>query len=226
MKRLSKGITPFSNLLFHLTRIWLGSMAWLVIGCMPVDEEWPKIESTFEDTFDRERIGGFYTKMGGTWEILDGALRSQGDENIPIWLNRQLPKNVRIELTAWSESTDVDLKIELFGDGRRHESGYSIIFGGWKNTLTVIARRGEHEKKRKVKRTRWKRGHKYRWRIERRDENLDFYVDDVLQVSYRDSMPLYGSGHDRMGFTNWRSDARLDDLKITALSDDVSNPGN
>jgi hypothetical protein len=171
----------------------------------------------FEDLFERAHIGPNYSKYGGTWNIDQGVLTSHGDRNIPLWLNRQLPANVKIDVDVWSTSVAVDMKIELFGDGIKHESGYIIIFGGWKNKITAIARLDEHEKRRKDKKTKWKKGQKYHWTIQRQGNELQFLVDDKLIVKYNDANPLKGPGHDRLGFTNWESVVHYDNLKITPL---------
>ena len=44
----------------------------------------------------------------------------------------------------------VDIKCELFADGRRHASGYVVILSGWNNSKSIIARRDEHGPERNV----------------------------------------------------------------------------
>ena len=188
-------------------------------ACLPDGAKPPgAITAPFRDNFDRGSLGEKYLKTGGTWSIKDGALHSEGEKNIPLWLDVPLPKNVRVEFTAWSLSPAVDTKIELFGDGLRHESGYIVILGGWNNSITTIARLDEHEKTRVEKRTRWEKGRRYRWRVERTDgRKLSLYIDDVLQLSYDDGQPLFGPKNNKLAFTNWQSDVYYDDLVITPL---------
>ena len=199
-------------------------MKWIVIcllgctmGCSKASPSAPNIAAPFEDQFERTALGPDYRKYGGTWTVHQGNLTSHGDRNIPLWLNRRLPDHVRIDVDVWSESDAVDMKLEIFGDGIKHESGYIVIFGGWKNKITAIARLDEHERRRKDKRTKWKKGQKYHWTIERKDSVLKFFVDDKLMVSYDDPAPLKGPGYDRLGFTNWESVVHYDNLKITPL---------
>ena len=171
----------------------------------------------FEDRFQRKALGDNYSKYGGSWYLDAGVLKSNGDQNIPLWLNVALPEDVRVEMDVWSDSSEVDVKVEIFGDGIKHESGYIIIFGGWKNSITAIAKLDEHEKSRVSRRIKWKKGQKYRWRIESQGANLHFFVDDKKIVTYKDPSPLRGPGHNRLGFTNWKSQVRYDNLKITPL---------
>ena len=187
------------------------------LGCMRSGPTAPELGSGFSDDFERTSLGEQYLKYGGSWHVNEGVLKSQGDQNIPLWLNVALPADVRIEMDVWSESKNVDMKVEVFGDGIKHESGYIVIFGGWKNSITAIARLDEHERDRVDKRIKWKKGQKYRWRIESQGPNLSFYVDDKKIITYKDKYPLRGPGHDRLGFTNWKSEVRYDNLKITPL---------
>lgn len=198
-----------------------------LLGCLPKRDaasqenpSAPAVSLPFTDDFNRSDLGERLKKTGGTWEIENGKLHSTGEENIPLWLDVPLPRNVRVEFTTVSKSPAVDTKVEIFGDGVRHESGYIVILGGWGNRISTIARLDEHEKTRVEKRTKWKQNQAYRWRIERADgKALSFYIDDQLVLTYDDAKPLFGPRHNKLGFTNWASDITYDDLKITALGD-------
>ena len=197
---------------------WMGLfLLGFTLACSKSSPQAPNLGPGFEDQFERTTLGADYLKYGGTWDIQDGVLTSHGDRNIPLWLNRSLPENVRVDVDVWSSSTAVDMKVEIFGDGIKHESGYIVIFGGWKNKITAIARLDEHEKRRKDKRTKWKKDQKYHWTIERQGSVLKFLVDGKLIIKYDDPSPLKGPGYDRIGFTNWESVVHYDNLKITPL---------
>jgi hypothetical protein len=182
----------------------------------------PKRESgevaPFRDEFAREELGAQYRKTGGSWRIVDGALHTMGDHNQPLWLDVPLAKNTRVEFTTTSHSPAVDTKIEIFGDGVRHESGYIVIFAGWKNSITTIAKKDEHSPKRKEIKRGGERDRVYRWKVQRTDgKTLELFIDDELLVSYADDAPLYGPGNDRLAFTSWESEVKYDDLVITPL---------
>ncbi|MET0405414.1 MAG: hypothetical protein ABW123_23560 [Cystobacter sp.] len=85
-----------------------------------------------------------FFSTGGFWRVVRGELLSPGVKNNPLWLQASLPSNVAVEFDVRSESPDGDIKVELFGDGTDHASGYIFIHGGWKNTLSIIARLDEH----------------------------------------------------------------------------------
>jgi hypothetical protein len=177
-------------------------------------------ETLFTDAFDRDVLGPRYRKQGGTWDIEGGALHSSGEHNIPLWLDAALPRNAKVEITAWSKSNSVDTKVEIFGDGTRHESGYIAILGGWNNTITTIARLDEHEKTRVEVRRSWEKNKKYRWTVERTDgKTLRLLIDGQEVLAYVDRDPLVGNRNDRFAFTNWESDVYYDDLVVTALPD-------
>ncbi len=85
-----------------------------------------------------------FFSTGGHWRVVDGQLLSPGVRNNPLWLQAKLPRDVAIEFDARSESSEGDVKVEIFGDGTDHASGYVLIHGGWNNSVSVIARLDEH----------------------------------------------------------------------------------
>ena len=188
-------------------------------GCMPKNDS-ESVPAPFSDDFSRVDLGPRYKKSGGTWTIKDGALHSSGEKNIPLWLDVPLSKNVRVEFTTVSRSPAVDTKVEIFGDGLRHESGYIVILAGWNNTLSTIARLDEHEKTRVEKRTKFEKDKLYKWTIERTNgRDLTFKIDGEEIVTHKDSDPLFGPRNNKLAFTNWQSDVSYDDLVITPLPD-------
>lgn len=99
----------------------------------------------FSDDFeDPATIGKNYYSTGGHWRTVGGALLSPGVKNNPLWLKAKLPQNVAVEFDARSQSPEGDIKVEIFGDGTDHASGYVLIHGGWNNALSIIARLDEH----------------------------------------------------------------------------------
>ncbi|OGQ10272.1 MAG: hypothetical protein A2138_16545 [Deltaproteobacteria bacterium RBG_16_71_12] len=178
----------------------------------------PPAPAPFADDFNRAQLGPHFPSGVASWRIVDGALSSLGDHNQPLWLDVPLARNVRVEFTAWSRSPAVDTKVEIFGDGMRHESGYIVILGGWQNTISTIARLGEHERGRVELKKKWEVGRRYRWTVQRTDGNtLELLIDGERVLSYADAAPLFGPRNDRLGFTSWESEVFYDDLTITPL---------
>jgi hypothetical protein len=187
----------------------------------PVTEEW-------KDTFERSGIGGNYYKSGPGYDVVDGALSAKGAHNHPLWLRKKLPRDVRIELDCWSTEERGDIKVEVFGDGKSFDpdggaymaTGYELVFGGWFNSKSIIARLDEHGKDvvqnvtLKVQPQR-----KYHWRIERVGKKLTWWVDDMQTpfLVLDDPAPLENQGHEYFGFNNWESDTWFDNLVITPL---------
>ncbi len=174
----------------------------------------------FQDDFARPdgSPGPNYFSTGGFWRIIGGALYSPAVKNNPLWLEARLPRNVQVDFDVRAASPEGDLKCEIFGNGRDHESGYILIFGGWHNSISVLARLDEHGHDRKERRdTRVEEGRTYHFRITRQGKLLSWYIDGKLFLSWNDRHPLYGAGHDRFGFDTWDSAAYFDNLVIKPL---------
>jgi hypothetical protein len=182
-------------------------------GAAPVTTTVP-----FSDDFERAAVGPDYFTVGGQWRIENGVLHSPGAKNNPLWLKARLPDDVAVDFDARSESVDGDIKCEIFGNGRDHASGYIIVFGGWSNSTSVLARLDEHGRDRKENRgLKVQKGKSYHMRIERRGTLLRWLVDGALVIEWDDPAPLRGSGHDRFGFSSWEADIYFDNLKIAPL---------
>lgn len=98
-------------------------------------------QQSFDDPSVIERD---FWSSGGYWRTVSGELLSPGVKNNPLWLKASLPENVAVEFDARSMSPEGDIKVEIFGDGSDHASGYVLIHGGWNNSLSIIARLDEH----------------------------------------------------------------------------------
>ena len=211
------------------------ALAGLAAGCHREPAPDPPLGARFVDHFDRRDLGPDYRNTGGPYHIEDGKLVFARAHNHPLWLRRRLPADVKIELDAMSRSPDGDLKVEVFGDGFRHESdeavardliytasGYVFIFGGWKNSRSVLVRQNEHT---------WQHdpsvplrtsprvvpGRTYHWVITRRGGHLAWTIDGQPFLAWDDPQPLVGDGHDHFGFDGWETEVVFDNLVITPL---------
>ncbi len=199
-------------------------------GCTPQGDPAVGPEG-FSDDFEREELGELWNNTGANWRIEDGQLTIRGARNRPLWLRRTLPRNVRIEFDVRSESPDGDIKVEVFGDGESRATtesytatSYVVIFGGWGNTLNVLARMNEHGDDRVVggangsgSATPVVPGRTYHMRIERTGNRIAAWVDDELLVEMTDEDPLAGRGHDHFAFNDWSAEIHFDNFRVTAL---------
>ncbi len=155
---------------------------------------------------------------GSSWRLLDGRLHAAAARNNPLWLDAALPRDVRISFTAMALGAHGDVKVELFGNGRDHASGYVLVLGGWKNTVTVLARLDEHGLDRLETATPLaQQGVAQRWELTARGARLTWRLDGETVLELEDPAPLRGPGHDRFAFSGWESDVLFDDLLIEAL---------
>lgn len=186
----------------------------------------PPVTEAWTDAFGRGDLGGDYWATGKGYKIADGALSAHGAHNHPLWLRKKLPHDVRVELDCWSTEQRGDIKIELFGDGHSFDpdggaymaTGYEIVFGGWYNQKSIIARLDEHGKD-MAARTDIKvvANQHYHWKIERRGQKITWEIDGKPFLTYDDPKPLENNGHEYLGFNNWETDTWFDNLVITPL---------
>lgn len=199
-------------------------LALLAVSCTPQGD--PGLgPDGFRDDFDRSELGDAWNNTGGPYRLSAGQLTVQGARNKPLWLRRTLPHDVSIEFDVKSESPDGDIKVEVFGDGvSKAESvsytatSYVVIFGGWRNSLNVLARMNEHGDDRVVGPAyKVVPGRTYHMKIERRGATIKAWVDGRELVSMTDPEPLAGAGHDHFGINNWDAALTFDNLRIRPL---------
>ena len=202
----------------------------------------------FRDDFsDRSSVASKYFSTGGLWRTVPEAggqwLLSPGVKNNPLWLKASLPNDVAVEFDVKSMSPEGDIKMEIFGDGTDHASGYVLIHGGWNNSISIIARLDEHapslqslqaqapgkdlveaglyrnDTRVRVEGNPFKVeiGRAYHWRVERRGKVISWMIDGQPFMRFEDPLPLTGKGHDRFGFSSWEAQLYFDNLTVTAL---------
>jgi hypothetical protein len=149
--------------------------------------------------------------------------------NHPLWWRTPLPREAVVELTAWSESPDGDIKLELWGDGASHaptfepaphvSTGYVFILGGWRNSRSIIARRDEHGVD-VVGRSDWRvePHRRYALRIERKGARLTLDVDGVRLLAMTDASPLEGEGHRFLGLSGWDTTVHFSQVRVGPLA--------
>ncbi len=197
----------------------------LLAACKVKDP--PPITERWSDSYDRDVVGpDYYDTSDHVYYVKDGALATKGAHNHPLWLRRKLPRDVQIDLDCWSSTQEGDIKVEVFGDGRSYDpnggrytaTSYVMIFGGWHNAESKIARLDEHGQD-EVSRYQPKviPGQHYHWTITRKGKALDWQIDGQPFLHYDDKQPLEGPGHEYFGYDDWDSDAWFDNLVITPL---------
>ena len=97
-------------------------------------------------------------------------------------------------------------------------SGYVIIFGGWSNSLSAIARRDEHGGDRRTTQSlKVEAGKRYHFVITRRDGAIRWELDGQEALTYDDPDPLTGPAHRHFAFGGWEARVAFDNLEVFAL---------
>jgi len=200
-------------------------LVWAGISCTPQGD--PSVgPDGYSDVFEREERGDAWFNTGSSWRIIDGQLNIRNSHNRPLWLRRILPRDARIEFDIRSESPEGDIKCEVYGDGTSRATtdsytatSYVIIFGGWHNALSGIARMDEHGQDRVMHPTppRVEPGRVYHMRVDRQGSRVTSFVDGTELAHFDDQSPLEGRGHDHFAFNDWEVELWIDNLRITPL---------
>lgn len=182
----------------------------------------------FSESFDRtggvQELGASWrnTASPGVYNLDGGSLFVRGAHNHPLWLEKELPRDAVIELDAWSESPDGDIKVEIWGDGKSYatsveytSTGYVFIHGGWHNQLTALCRMYEHGEDRKTRPDMpVVPGKHYHYAIARHGNRIEWFIDGKLALELDDPAPLEGPTHQYFAFDDWETPVRFDNLVI------------
>jgi hypothetical protein len=172
-------------------------------------------ELVFSDDFSAGALSDAWRAETPAWRVENGALAVKGARNMGCWYTRDLPERVRVEFDATSLSPEGDLKFEIFGTKAQHQAGYVGVFGGWKNSVSIIARLDEHGDDRLESRARKvEKGKRYRFAVVRHDKDLHWFVDGELFMTYVDSEPIRGRS---FGFNDWDTPVQFDNVAVYDL---------
>jgi len=220
--RLTLGVITGLVILFNLPLIHY----FLIRGQVPATVALPVSEDFSNPSVVEEE----FFSTGGLWRVVNGELLSPGVKNNPLWLKAQLPQDVAVEFSVRNASND-DIRVEVFGDGTAHGSGYILIHTGANGRVSTLARLDEQAPplvqagvytpgsrvRVEASQNPVQAGRTYRWRIERRGGLLRWLIDETLFMEFNDPYPLTGKNHDRFGFSSWESQTSFDDLVVRPL---------
>jgi hypothetical protein len=180
----------------------------------------------FSDDFERSALGSDWLATDpSAVRVANGTLTVERAHNHPVWLRRPIPEDAVIEFDAWTDSPDGDIKVEAWGDGRSahagapeaayEASGYVFVFGGWRNTKSILARQEEHAPgvaSRAAPRV--EAGRRYHWEIRRTGSEITWSIDGAPFLKLNDAAPLRGPSHAYFAFSGWESPVHFDNLRI------------
>jgi Farnesoic acid 0-methyl transferase len=195
----------------------------------PLSSEAPialPVAGPFSDDFERTVLGKDWLATDPSAVRLEnGTLTVEHSHNHPVWLQKPIPEDAVIEFDAWTDSPDGDMKVEAWGDGRSAHSGpaeaaydasgYVFVFGGWRNTKSVIARQEEHAPGAPTRATpQVEPGRRYHWEIRRKGGEILWSIDGKPFLTLNDASPLRGPGNAYFAFSGWESPVHFDNLRI------------
>lgn len=138
------------------------------------------------------------------WRVEEGRLvadNSRGYDNLTF--RHGLTGNMRVEWDLRGVRKNANYNCYIAGVNRTQ--AYTIHVGGWNNTRSVGVTKGASYDElldyallpSALETGRW-----YRFRMEKEDEVVRFFIDDAMVLEYRDPDALFGPGHQTFGFEN------------------------
>jgi hypothetical protein len=217
-----------SALLSLALSLSLALVALSAAGCQKSQRKRPQLSTAgltggalvFSDDFSGAQLGAHWTPSPHPKaKVVDGWLHIEKNRNEPpLWLNVKLPEQARVEFDARSRSDEGDIKVEIFGDGKTHASGYILVFGAHNNEEDWLARLDEHGADRKSRASQGaKRDQIYHFSIIRTDGTLRWFIDNEPFLSFEDNAPLRGDAHAFFAVNTWNAPLEFDNVQVFSL---------
>lgn len=147
-----------------------------------------------------------------------------------LWSKRRHGRNVTLEFYAAAVDPNGgyrtwDINCVIAADGQNIDSGYSFLYGGWRNRGSQIVRGRRILTKNAA--IRWPRSfleiHE-RWfqvKVRKHEDLLTFWVDGQFVDSVRDPNPLTGN---RFGLWTWRNAITFAQVRVSTDSELLTGP--
>lgn len=193
-------------------------------GCAQPQQPPPGWKLAYTANFkDVDKLPAAWKVIVGDAKIADGKLvltaAEQADGQI-VLTEPKFPGSVRLEVDACLEGAGIcDLSPYLNGDQTGYQSGYLLQFGAAENTENRIRRAGEIVDAKANTTVFVKAGKRHHVVAENDAGKLRLIVDGKEILSYTDSEPLKGAGHDQIGFYTWGCSLKIEKITIYTKAD-------
>ncbi|MFH1378544.1 MAG: protein kinase [Planctomycetota bacterium] len=162
--------------------------------------------------------------LAGTWIVLDGALRPIGNQDHMVHLNKPMPRDIRVEITATiASNTWGEIAPTLSAPPRerlkQYDAGYAVQFGADRHRFIKIARDAIDVISRPMVET--PRDESINIIVERRGEIIRLEYNGTEVLRYRDYFPLSGN---RFGLYAYAEGVGIQKIRISAVGMDLTVP--
>jgi hypothetical protein len=158
-----------------------------------------------------------WTASSGKLETVNGGLvvKASDAETLLTLKDRKFPGSVIVECVAsvtGETVSDISPMLSMGDDGWK--GGYLLQFGGKANTLCRLMKEGEEVSSTVKKQPLLVPGKTYHVVAVNDGGKLCLLVDGIEVFQYRDTQPLDGAGHDRIGFYTYHTTLKLDKVTV------------
>ncbi len=165
----------------------------------------------FSDAFDRDELGSNWNALEGRWFIKDGALQTDGDGTIVCMQKFPGLQKVVFDAVATPNPLVSDISPFIQATTNNMQSGYFLRFGGNYNKDSGIQREGKlmQDSLNVIE-----AGKTHQIVAEYNGIQVRLTVDGKLVSEFTEMRPLFGEGHDRIGFYVYEGTVRITNLKV------------
>ena len=158
-----------------------------------------------------------WTTSSGKLETVSGGLvvKASDGETLLTLKDRKFRGSVIVECVASVTGEKVsDISPMLNMDDSDWKGGYLLQFGGRANTLCRLMKEGEEVSSTVKKQPLLVPGKTYHVVAINDGGKICLLVDGIEVFQYRDTQPLNGAGHDRIGFYTYHTTLKLDKVTV------------
>jgi hypothetical protein len=160
-----------------------------------------------------------WSMSSGKLETVNGGLvaKASDSETLLTLKDRKFPGSVVVECVAsitGEKGSDISPMLNTGDSGWK--GGYLLQFGGKAKMLNRLMREGEEVGSTVRKEPLLVPGRTYHVVAVNEGGIIRLLVDGIEVFQYRDTQPLGGAGHDRVGFYTYHATLRLDKVTVYA----------
>jgi hypothetical protein len=186
------------------------------LGCQQAYNPGPGWTVAYSTEAGGPKLSDWTTSSGKIETVKGGLVATATDAETLLTLkDRKFPGSVIVECVASvTGEKGSDISPMLNTGESDWKGGYLLQFGGKANTLNRLMREGEEVSSTVKKQPLLVLGKTYHVVAVNDGGKISLLVDGIEIFQYKDTQPLSGAGHDRIGFYTYHTTLKLDKVTV------------